>query len=89
MSHYNAKRLKPFALVLAFVALLVLSSCEDYYQPKPRGYFRIHLPKKEYRPIEMELPYSFEIPVYSKLEYDPHPMAEDYWTTLVFSSFDA
>lgn len=76
-----------FALVLS--VLMSISSCNDYYQPKPRGYFRIAMPEKAYEPIQMELPYSFEIPVYSELIKDPHPMAEKYWTNLVFPTFHA
>lgn len=81
--------LKPLAAALAFVFLLGLWSCDEYYQPKPRGYFRIHLPEKSYSPIQKELPYTFEIPTYSTLEKDNHPYAEKYWTNLVFPSFNA
>ena len=89
MNRNNAKIIKPLALTLIFVSLLVLSSCDEYYQPKPRGYFRIHLPEKSYSPIQENLPYSFDIPIYSTLEKDSHPDAEKYWTNLVFSSFNA
>lgn len=74
-----------------FIILLIstLSSCNDYSQPKPRGYFRIFLPEKNYIPIQQDLPYTFVIPTYSALEKDNQAGAEKYWTNLVFSSFDA
>lgn len=75
-------------LFFAFVVLF-FSSCDEYFQPKPRGYFRIDLPVKEYVPIQNELPYFFQIPTYSQLETDPHPMAEKYWTNLDFPSLNA
>lgn len=89
MNSYKAKILRPFALTILMVSLLFLSSCDEYFQPKPRGYFRIHLPEKSYNPIQGNLPYTFDIPVYSTLEKDNHPYAEKYWTNIVFSSFNA
>lgn len=89
MNRNKSKKLKSIVLALAFLAILGFSSCNDYYQPKPRGYFRITLPEKAYIPIQNEFPYTFEIPVYSYLESDNEPMAEKYWTNLVFPSFNA
>ncbi|MCD6179115.1 MAG: gliding motility lipoprotein GldD [Bacteroidales bacterium] len=87
MNQNSLKYFKPLFLILLIVFLI--SSCDEYFQPKPRGYFRIFLPEKKYHPIQMNLPYYFEIPEYSTLEHDPQPMAEDYWTNLVFPSFNA
>ncbi len=81
--------IKHFFLAFAFVGILMFSSCNDYFQPKPRGYFRIQLPDKAYVQIQNDLPYTFDIPVYSQLENDTHPMAEKYWTNLNFPSFNA
>lgn len=79
-----------FALALAFLSLFFQSACSDYYQPKPRGYFRIYLPEKEYTTDStLVLPYSFEQPVYSVLVKDPHPLAEKYWTNLNFPAYKA
>ena len=89
MNQNKSKKLKSIILALAFLATLGFSSCNDYYQPKPRGYFRITLPEKDYIPINIEFPYTFVIPVYSYLESDSEPMAEKYWTNLVFPSFNA
>lgn len=81
--------LRPLILALAMLGIMTFLSCNDSSQPKPRGYFRIYLPEKEYSTIKKNLPYTFEIPTYSFLENDNDPMAEKYWTNIVFPSFNA
>jgi len=51
-------------IIITFL-LLTLISCGNDYVPKPRGYFRIDLPNKEYKVFEWDCPYKFDIPVYS------------------------
>jgi gliding motility-associated lipoprotein GldD len=87
-------RLKKLAvpLVIAVFCLGVLSSCEDdepVYSPKPRGYFRISFPEKKYRLYDSICPYSFEIPVYSRIEQDRHKGADPCWLNLEFPQFRA
>jgi gliding motility-associated lipoprotein GldD len=79
----------PFMALAAVLIVLVFNSCKDYYQPKPRGYFRIEFPEKKYLTSSGNLPYSFDYPVYANLEKDNHPFAEKYWTNLVFPDFQA
>lgn len=44
---------------------------EEEYVPKPRGYFQIYMPEKEYTSFNKpEYPYSFEYPVYGNIEKD-------------------
>lgn len=57
-------------LSFTFITLLVLISCGKNYTPKEPGYFRINLPEKKYVTVDTVFPYSFEIPVYSKIESD-------------------
>ncbi|NLA24678.1 MAG: gliding motility lipoprotein GldD [Bacteroidales bacterium] len=45
--------------------LIIIISCKQNYTPKPYGYFRIDLPKKEYKKHESEMPFSFEVPNYA------------------------
>ncbi len=75
--------------LLAVFLLLFATSCKDYYQPKPRGYFRIQLPEKEYVSIPKGYPYRFLIPTYSQLVKDKESGAEAYWTNLDFPYFNA
>lgn len=53
---YNASRLR---FLLPAISLLLLLSCEENYQPKPEGYFRIGLPTRLYEPISTGCPYTF------------------------------
>jgi gliding motility-associated lipoprotein GldD len=71
------------------VVLLLAASCGENYIPKPRGYFRIDFPKKEYVRFDTNFPYTFEYPVYSKIVRDSSSLAEPYWINIVYSSFHA
>lgn len=37
------------------------SSCEEEYQPKPIGYFRIGIPESDYAPLISECSYTFDL----------------------------
>lgn len=75
--------------ILLVTGLLFLLACGSNYAPKPRGYFRITLPEKEYTRLDTVLPYSFEYPVYSKVVPDRGPEDEPYWANLTFPRFEA
>ena len=61
----------PFTIYhLRFIVLIALfafifQACEQEYTPKPRGFQRIELPKKEYKSFESDCGFTFNIPVYS------------------------
>ena len=80
-------------LRLSFIASVVgllslsLSSCSDVPQPKPRGYFRIALPEKQYVSLDSMSYYSFEYPVYSTITPDFHSIEEKEWINIEFPSF--
>ena len=78
-----------FLLLIPFV--IFLYSCGDdeegVISPKPRTYFRITFPKKEYTTYKGECPFSFDIPVYSKMDVDKDLRAEPCWLNLDFPSF--
>lgn len=62
--------------------MIVWGSCRrnnEYFAPKPRGYFRIDLPEKEYKVIDTIYPFTFEIPVYSVLQPDTAGYQGEYW----------
>ncbi len=74
---------------LAAVILVVLTSCQNSYVPKPRGYYRIDFPEKEYRQFDTTFPFTFEYPVYAKIVRDSSKMAEPYWINIVYYPYNA
>ena len=69
--------------------LIMAISCGSNYSPKPRGYFRIDFPGKEYRALDTTFPYTFEYPDYSKILADPSKLAEPYWINILYVPYHA
>lgn len=70
----------------------LLNSCindEDYYNPKPRGYFRIDLPKHEYQKFDTTYPYSFKYSKHAIVVPDQNPEAEPYWINIIYPDYGA
>ena len=57
---------KIIGICLLLVGMLV--SCEDDYQPKPKGYHRITTLEKEIIDLETPCPYTFEYPSYLEVQ---------------------
>ena len=57
---YNALKL-PYRLALILSAFVAITACEDVYQPKPEGYFRIGLPDTTYQQLQSDCPYTFQL----------------------------
>ena len=75
LSARKAQSLK--LLVLSSLFLILFSSCDSkQYQPKPKGYFRIDFPAKEYQKLDSMKYYSFEYPTYSTITPDYHSLHE-------------
>ena len=80
--------IRHYILPLFFIMLMLLASCGGGdYIPKPKGFMRIDLPKKEYKLFDSTCPYSFEYPVYPKVNYDNDKNAEPYWINIDFPKF--
>jgi gliding motility-associated lipoprotein GldD len=75
-----------FALAVGLFLFSCGSGSETYY-PKPRGFFRIDLPKKEYATCDSVLPFSFRYPAYSTMEILQSNDEETIWFNLVFPAF--
>jgi gliding motility-associated lipoprotein GldD len=76
-----------------FLAVLFLLSCNSDYVARPRGYFKISFPKKEYRAFDKPgFPYTFEYPVYGNIIQDSLFFEEkaenDYWINIDFPQFN-
>jgi gliding motility-associated lipoprotein GldD len=78
--------MKHLAVVLL---LLTFAACTSDFTPKPRGYFRIDLPKKSYRVFDTCFPYTFEYPVYARVMPDSSRMTEPYWINILYSPYHA
>ncbi|WP_461788642.1 gliding motility lipoprotein GldD [Pedobacter sp.] len=79
--------LRFFCLVLS-IALLSACSGEKVSTPKPKGYFRINFPKKEYQIFNDGCAYSFSYPTYAKLSTDTDKNAQPCWKNLEFPQFN-
>lgn len=76
-------------VIFSTIFLLVFNSCKNEYVPKPRGYFRIDFPQKEYVYSELNFPYHFEYPSYATLEQDHSTLAEPFWSNIGFPENNA
>jgi gliding motility-associated lipoprotein GldD len=82
-----------------FLILLLLVTwtpgCRKVSVPKPKGYFRIDLPKKEYKIFDFsenlhkDLPFSFEYPGYGILSYQTENTREPGWLNIEFPFYKA
>lgn len=72
---------------ILLLLIIFFTSCENVYQPKPKGFFRIDLPKKEYVKFENAYPYTFEYPKYSQVLADTETDAEPYWINIEFPKY--
>ncbi len=79
---------KKESAILLFLTL-ILVGCNSGGVPKPRGYFRIDMPTREYQKLDSVLPYTFDYPKYSKLEKNLSKTAEPYWLNVYFPNFNA
>lgn len=80
----------PVRRFLRYCILLIvgiLFSCNRPAVPKPKGYFRIDFPEKEYINFKSECNYSFDIPVYGHIEPSDLSTAEKCWYNITFNSY--
>jgi gliding motility-associated lipoprotein GldD len=75
-------------LALGFITLII-SSCNEDYTPKPRGFIRIELPEKEYQPILTDCPYSFETATYGEFVPDMRTQSGPCWFNIEYPQFKA
>jgi gliding motility-associated lipoprotein GldD len=79
----------PCNRILLIAGLLLTSSCKQVYSPKPRGYFRIDFPVKEYQRFTSPCHFSFDYPVYGSVEKVDLNQAEPCWYDIKFRQFKA
>ncbi len=77
-------------LLLTLATIFTLYSCgDDSFTPKPTGYFRIDLPKKEYQPLQKDCPFSFEVPSYTTIKKNANNPLETCWFDIQFEQLNA
>jgi len=84
----------PKIYCVALLITLVCFSCSSDYTPKPRGYYKIDLPAKNYISFDKPgFPYSFEYPTYGVVTKDSlffyQKPENPYWINIDFPQFNA
>lgn len=70
--------------IFGVVLMLLASSCDRDYLPKPLGYNRLDLPKPEYRSLPDSLPYRFEYSKHGTLLPDTSYVRDKYWIEIYY-----
>jgi gliding motility-associated lipoprotein GldD len=74
---------------LSIAYSLLLTTCTADYQPKPKGYNRLVLPKAEYQLLPDTLPYQFEYSKSAKLLKDTSWISERHWVEIYYPELKA
>ena len=83
--------MKKTILSIGVVLVLFSPGCweEDTIIPRPKAYFRIDLPEKNYSRWEENAPFEFEIPSYCNVLPDTGSNTQAYWYNLDYHPFNA
>jgi len=83
-------------MLIFAVCITLLSGCRDVQAPKPRGYYRIDLPDKNYSIIDLNnnstgnpIPVSFEYPLHGNISLKPDGFSGPGWFNIDFPVFRA
>ncbi len=74
---------------LLVVLLTFVSACGSDPMPKPRGYFRLNFPEKQYRVLDSIFPYRFQYPAYGRIAADMTRGADKNSINLDFPGYKA
>lgn len=66
-------------ILLIGTVFLFLFGCKEKHTPRPRGFFRIDFPEKQYKSLPNDFPYTFEVPEYSQIVPDKRNPEKDSW----------
>lgn len=77
-------------IAILIIAVICFASCTGNhdYSPKPRGYFRVIFPKKDYQAYDSGCPFNFVYPKYAVIEPDRNADAKPCWMNVQFPQFD-
>ena len=74
---------------LIIILFSILTGFKQNYTPKPRGFFRINFPEKEYHLLNNGFPYQFEVPDYSKITADTRNPDQPFWINVTIPASKA
>ncbi|PKP39634.1 MAG: gliding motility lipoprotein GldD [Bacteroidetes bacterium HGW-Bacteroidetes-15] len=81
---------RAIALTLILGVMIFFAGCNNESTPKPRAYFRIDFPEKNYVPFDStHYPYRFSYPSYGEVVNDNSKIAEKYWVNVDFPEYKA
>ena len=76
--------------IIVFLGSLLFSCGEgERPLPKPKGYFRIDLPEKDYVKVDTLMRYAFDVPSYALLTHDPYAPEQTNWVNVEMPCFKA
>lgn len=71
------------------ISLLFMLSCKQNFTPKPKSYPRVNYPEKKYQKYTGDCPFTFEYPVYARIELDDSKDAQPCWFNVLYLPFNA
>ncbi len=75
-------------IIILFIALGFWACNNENQTPKPRGYFRITLPQRNYQVFDsVSFPYQFQYPTYSFINTKNITNKETYWINIEYPNF--
>lgn len=82
-----------FRLYLEYIVCVILAititACKKPLTPKPRAYFRIDFPEKQYETFESECNFTFEYPKYGVVNDVKLNTSEPCWYDIDFDDYNA
>jgi gliding motility-associated lipoprotein GldD len=83
-------KLNKFIFLLLLLGIAVSHiSCKKKYTPRPKGYFRIDMPQKQYQNWNEDYPCSFDVLNYAKITKDKSKGAEKHWLNIQYPEYKA
>jgi gliding motility-associated lipoprotein GldD len=76
-------------IVLTMAAVIFFTACDKPNVPKPKSYPRIDYPAKSYVTYSGDCPYTFEMPIYARIEPDDSKNSEPCWFNILYAPFNA
>ena len=71
--------------IVTAIMAMSFAGCKKSYTPKPRSYFGIDFPEKQYQPYISDCQYGFEVPVYATVI--PFRGKEPCWINIDFPAY--